>query len=158
MKSLSHVRLLATPWTAVHQTPPSMGFSRQGYWSEVPSPIHYSSLFNLAKLSRLIANWTNLGKVPSFTSLAKYLKTDNPNLCVASGQEGIITGPLDNHFTCAYLLISPCLQQPFNILNLKSSALPSFISLFSFSMEKSEAFGSGKVSFHGVLLICLRPH
>ena len=32
-KSLSHVRLLATPWTAVYQAPPSMGFSRQEYWS-----------------------------------------------------------------------------------------------------------------------------
>ena len=29
VKSLSHVRLLATPWTAAHQAPPSMGFSRQ---------------------------------------------------------------------------------------------------------------------------------
>ena len=33
VKSLSHVRLLATPWTAAHQAPPSMGFSRQEYWS-----------------------------------------------------------------------------------------------------------------------------
>ena len=38
VKVLSHVRLLATPWTAAHQAPPSMGFSRQGYWSGVPSP------------------------------------------------------------------------------------------------------------------------
>ena len=37
MKSLSHVRLLVTPWTAAYQTPPSMGFSRQEYWSGVPS-------------------------------------------------------------------------------------------------------------------------
>ena len=33
MKSLSHVRLLATPWTAAYQAPTSMGFSRQEYWS-----------------------------------------------------------------------------------------------------------------------------
>ena len=38
VKSLSRVRLLATPWTAAHQAPPSMGFSRQEYWSGVPSP------------------------------------------------------------------------------------------------------------------------
>ena len=38
MKSLSRVQLLATPWTAAHQTPLSMGFSRQGYWSGVPVP------------------------------------------------------------------------------------------------------------------------
>ena len=38
VKSLSHVRLFVTPWTAAYQAPPSMGFSRQEYWSGVPSP------------------------------------------------------------------------------------------------------------------------
>ena len=38
LKSLSHVRLLATPWTAAYQAPPSMGFSRQECWSGVPLP------------------------------------------------------------------------------------------------------------------------
>ena len=36
VKSLSRVRLLATPWTAAYQAPPSMGFARQEYWSGVP--------------------------------------------------------------------------------------------------------------------------
>ena len=36
--SLSCVGLLATPGTAAHQAPPSMGFSRQEYWSGVPLP------------------------------------------------------------------------------------------------------------------------
>ena len=35
-KSFSRVRLLVTPWTAAYQAPPSMGFSRQEYWSGVP--------------------------------------------------------------------------------------------------------------------------
>ena len=38
VKSLSRVQLLGTPWTAAHQAPPSMGFSRQKYWSGVPLP------------------------------------------------------------------------------------------------------------------------
>ena len=38
MKSLSHVQLFATPWTAAYQAPPPMGFSRQEYWSGVPLP------------------------------------------------------------------------------------------------------------------------
>ena len=38
MKSLSHVQLFATPWTVAHQAPPSMGFSRQEYWSGLPFP------------------------------------------------------------------------------------------------------------------------
>ena len=36
VKLLSQVRLLAAPWTAAYQAPPSMGFSRQEYWSGVP--------------------------------------------------------------------------------------------------------------------------
>ena len=38
VKSLSRVRLFVTPWTAAYQAPPSMGFSRQEYWSGVPLP------------------------------------------------------------------------------------------------------------------------
>ena len=38
VKSLSHVRLFVTPWTVAHQTPPSMEFSRQEYWSGLPFP------------------------------------------------------------------------------------------------------------------------
>ena len=38
VKLLSRVRLLATPWIAAYQAPPSMGFSRQEYWSRVPLP------------------------------------------------------------------------------------------------------------------------
>ena len=34
----SHAQLFATPWTAAHQAPLSMGFSRQGYWSGLPFP------------------------------------------------------------------------------------------------------------------------
>ena len=37
-KSLSRVRLFATPWTAAHQAPPSMGLSRQKYWGGLPFP------------------------------------------------------------------------------------------------------------------------
>ena len=38
VKSLSHVQLLATPWTVAYQAPLPMGFSRQDYWSGVPLP------------------------------------------------------------------------------------------------------------------------
>ena len=43
VKSLSRVQPLATPWTAAYHAPPSMGFSRQEYWSGVPlpSPSHW---------------------------------------------------------------------------------------------------------------------
>ena len=38
MKLLGHVPLFATPWTVAYQAPPSVGFSRQDYWSGVPFP------------------------------------------------------------------------------------------------------------------------
>ena len=38
VKLLSRVRLFATPWTSTYQAPPSMGFSRQEYWSGLPFP------------------------------------------------------------------------------------------------------------------------
>ena len=50
----SCVRLLATPWTAAHQAPPSMGFSRQEYWSGVPLPSpfkHWSTDKHIASSS-----------------------------------------------------------------------------------------------------------
>ena len=54
VKSLSRVRLLATPWTAAHQAPPSLGFSRQEYWSGEPLPspdCEYRSPHSLASLA-----------------------------------------------------------------------------------------------------------
>ena len=44
LKLLSRVQLLVTSWTAAYQAPPSVGFSRQEYWSGVPLPSPYSRL------------------------------------------------------------------------------------------------------------------
>ena len=54
VKSFSRVRLLGTPWTAPYQAPPSMGFSRQEYWSGVPLP---SPKVNSMKLQRVGHDW-----------------------------------------------------------------------------------------------------
>ena len=50
LKPLSRVRLLATPWTAAYQAPPSMGFARQEYWSGLPLP----SLEEISSLSHSV--------------------------------------------------------------------------------------------------------
>ena len=47
VKSLSHVRLCETPWTAARQACPSMGFPRHEYWSGMPLPSPESFFFNL---------------------------------------------------------------------------------------------------------------
>ena len=60
-KLLSRVRLLVTPWTAAHQAPPSVGFSRQEYWSGVPSPSPIDFLIlNIYKENKQdwCINWT----------------------------------------------------------------------------------------------------
>ena len=59
VKSLIRVWLLATPWTAAHQAPPSMGFSRQEYWSGVPLP---TPLFTLPN-SNSLEYWGHLYKI-----------------------------------------------------------------------------------------------
>ena len=59
VKSLSRVRPSATPWTAAFQAPPSMGFSRQEYWSGVPLPSPKSRLVT-SKFTALIRRMTKL--------------------------------------------------------------------------------------------------
>ena len=49
VKMLSRVRLLATPWTAAYQAPPSMGFSRQEYWSGVPLGAWWAAVYGVAQ-------------------------------------------------------------------------------------------------------------
>ena len=73
-KSLSRVRLLETPWTAAHQAPPSMGFSRQEYWSGVPlpSPESLSVVSNSLPPQGLYSPWNSPGQntgVGSFSLL-----------------------------------------------------------------------------------------
>ena len=38
VSSLNHVRLFVTPWIVAYEAPPTMGFSRQEYWSGLPFP------------------------------------------------------------------------------------------------------------------------
>ena len=60
VKSLSGARLLATPWTAAYQAPPSMGFSRQEYWSGVPVPSLRPSIIVSKK------KWANCPRSPKW--------------------------------------------------------------------------------------------
>ena len=59
VKPLSRVRLLATPWTAAHQAPLSMGFSRHEYWSGVPLPspdLHLGCFYILIIVNSAVTN------------------------------------------------------------------------------------------------------
>ena len=61
VKSLSRVRLFSTPWTAAYQAPPTMGFSRQKYWSGVPLPSP-SMLSERQRNRKLISSCYGMGK------------------------------------------------------------------------------------------------
>ena len=66
VKLLSHVQLLATPWTAAYQAPPSMGFCRQEYWSGVPSASPY--------FTRIVNEiGTSKNSLSNYPSLSRYL-------------------------------------------------------------------------------------
>ena len=64
VKSLSHIRLFANPWTAAYQAPPSMGFSRQEYWSGVPLPSPDFWLLDIINNSEL--RWLYYYNVPFY--------------------------------------------------------------------------------------------
>ena len=83
LSGFSRVRLLATPWTAAHQAPPSMGFSRQEYWSGVllPSPASPPSTF----FNHSLACITYLTACLCVLSLQLCLTLCNPMACSPPG-------------------------------------------------------------------------
>ena len=87
MKSLSRVRLLATPWTAAYQAPLSMGFSRQEYWSGVPLPspphllAHLFSQYSTA--SSLSSSNIHLLSIPWLYQVLSYLRDLSQAVCSA---------------------------------------------------------------------------
>ena len=67
-KLLSRVRLSATPWTAAYQAPQSTGFSRQEYWSGVPSPSPYGQLswVNTCKVLKMVPGYSKHSRNVSY--------------------------------------------------------------------------------------------
>ena len=76
VKSLSRVRLFETPWSAAYQALPSMGFSRQEYWSGVPlpSPIVLLVKYNVS-IKMIVLDTNNTWKIT-------YVRMLNENMCV----------------------------------------------------------------------------
>ena len=69
VKSLSRARLLATPWIAAYQVPPSVGFSRQEYWSGVPLlPSLYQPREHIKKQRHYLANISLFSQSYGFSS------------------------------------------------------------------------------------------
>ena len=85
-------RLLATPWTAAHQAPPSMGFSRQEYWSGVPLP----SLSNTAVSENPAWNRSGESRNSKYKRLfwSFAIKEKDKNRAVVEGVCSIMTSVL----------------------------------------------------------------
>ena len=66
LSCFSRVRCCATPQTAAHQAPPSLGFSRQEYWSGLPFPfpMHASMLSRFSRVRLCAALWTAAHQAP----------------------------------------------------------------------------------------------
>ena len=72
VKLLSRVRLLATPWTAAHQAPRSMGFSMQEYLSGVPLPsLNYIIQYDVISIIPLTMNVYNIRKYFKYILMLK---------------------------------------------------------------------------------------
>ena len=142
VKLLSHVQLLATLWTAAYQAPPSMGFSRQQYWSGVPLPSPICTAENTIKQKdnpqngRKYLQWSNWQGINlqniKADHVTLYQKNKQPNQKVDGRskytffqrKKGFLTVikwlVLGNHSSRAvsvlgFTLLSACLQQQHNL-------------------------------------------
>ena len=110
VKSLSHVWLLATPWTAAYQSPPSVGLSRREYWSGVPLPISNCKFHSLLL-------WSN------YLACASHWVCTSSHLC-------LVPQTTSSSFPCWVSLdMSPLSEVSLAILHLEKF-LPSFKILF----------------------------
>ena len=136
VKSFSRVWLSATPWTAAYQAPPSMGFSRQEYWSGVPLPSPVLSLIHvqLFLTPRSAAHQASL----SFTISRSLLKL----MSIKSVM------PSDHLILCHTLLLLLSVFPSIRVSSNESALcirLPKYWS-FNFSISPSNEF-SGLISF-----------
>ena len=99
VKLFSRIRLLVTPWTAAYQAPPSMGFSRQEYWSGVPLP--KSLITETCVRAIIVARLRSQNCCCSITKL--YLTLCDPKNCRRLGFPGLhcLSGsfPMNRLFT-----------------------------------------------------------
>ena len=108
VKSLSRVRLLATPWTVAHQGPPSMGFSRQECWSGVPLPSP-----NTGYLSTKIINTIN---TPTLIF--------NVNLLMGTITDTITGSPYESEITFHLPRSGPAYSKPAKLKRNAQSCSP----------------------------------
>ena len=111
VKSHSHVQLFATPWTVAHQALPSMGFSRQEYWSGLPFPSP--------------GDVPNPGIEPRSLALQADALTSAPPRFIRSlllGMRRLVAGQQVNISTGGFICMSLCVISTFTINSISSEA------------------------------------
>ena len=73
LSHFSRVRLCVTPYTAAHQAPPSLGFSRQEHWSGLPfpSPMHACMQSRFSRVRLHVTLWTAAHQAPLSTGFSR---------------------------------------------------------------------------------------
>ena len=150
VKSLSHIRPLATPWTAPYQAPPSIGFSRQDYWSGVPlpSPPNFLSEIHLkfTSLNEFIYLFFSISSVQSL-SCVRLFATPWTAACQAS--LSITNSQSLLKFMSMEMVMPSNHFSAYSVFNMHSGSIPKFIwkqncSFLFFPFQES----------HGGLLKC----
>ena len=132
VNSLSRIRLLATPWTAAYQAPPSIGFSRQEYWSGVPLPSPRCPFRKYVKqnwwISLLISDlglssWqVCVPEVHGSVSRASFLCLSLP----VAANPTRISNPLSLVFGCCLLSVSAMTSNLLQVRKLAQSGVSDF--------------------------------
>ena len=135
VKSLSRFRLLATPWTAAYQAPPSMGFSRQEYWSGMPLP---SPLYPTTHCKEFPQS---LGSALALYSVLRQSQLSYPT-CFFSSHSQISTSSLDLPYITRLTI-----QLVFSISTWKSSKS------LRLNMNLKSLFDSACLSLWNILLL-----
>ena len=100
VKSLSHVRLFATPWIAAYQAPPSMGLSRQEYWGGVPLP---SPIYTLPCATQTAAQHSALWWL-SEVGWEKREEQEGRNICIRVADSLGCTAETQHYITITFQL------------------------------------------------------
>ena len=107
VKLLSRVWLLATPWTAAYQAPPSMGFSRQEYWSGVPLNEHLN-------VCSIMDVFTQLKARGFWISLSCTLWQSESSVLDKGDPEGLPLNKYHKFCCCLVAKLCPSLCDPIN--------------------------------------------
>ena len=106
VKLLSHVRPLATPWTAAYQAPPFMGFSRQEYWSGLPLPSP-KCLLQYTKLDNSLI-FTNTSNFPIFGLCPISTHHSTPTSTTIPSMKQLLMTQIATYYTYLYTTYHSC--------------------------------------------------